>query len=168
MGRNVICAITKEKGNSDTFIKIGAKYYKSQEIYDKAQRQKNAYKQIVQYVCDTFLDYQAGQVFPTSLPQKIKELEFYDNEVILQALQEKEKDILYAISKKNFDSDYGKVLYIFAIIQNSINDVYKKWIREEKQDREMGSKVEETFNMDDIGSKQKGKDISNWLDGDEI
>ena len=44
MARSCKCAITGEVGTTDTFVKIGSKYYKSQEIYDADQRKKQTYK----------------------------------------------------------------------------------------------------------------------------
>ena len=40
MARMVRCSITNEVGNSSDFIKVGRKYYKNQEVYDKYKSNK--------------------------------------------------------------------------------------------------------------------------------
>ena len=71
MARPCKCAITGEKGTTDTFVKINGKYYKSQEIYDADQKSKAKRKELIDYVCREFLRYGNGQPFPTSLPISI-------------------------------------------------------------------------------------------------
>ena len=76
MARPCKCAITGEKGTTDTFVKINGKYYKSQEIYDTNQMKKAKRKELIDFVCREFLGYGNGQPFPTSLPKKLNELSF--------------------------------------------------------------------------------------------
>ena len=169
ISRPVKCAITGEQGTADTFIKIGTKYYKSQEIYDTVQRQKDLHKQIVNLICYELLDYQKGQKFPTLLTRKLKELDFYDNEVILKTVQNYKNDIIYWMNRKQIDSDTGKIYYIFAIINDHINDVYNQWKHDKKQIvKEEKSEIEVSTDIDikDLGTNKEGKDISEWLEDD--
>ena len=60
MTRSCKCHITGETGITDTFVKIGKYYYKSQEIYDAEQKQKETYKYLIDYNCYEFLGYGDG------------------------------------------------------------------------------------------------------------
>lgn len=169
MAYKVKCAVTGEKGTNDTFVKIKGKYYKSQEVYDNAQKQKDLYKEIKNIICYELLDYQTGQKFPTMLTKKLKELEFYDNEVILNTINNCKNDISYWMNRKNIESDTGKIYYIFAVMSSHINDEYRKWkresqrkIKEEKSEINIGHDI----SIENIGTNVKGKDISAWLEDD--
>lgn len=168
MARNVVCAVTKERGTTDTFVKIGTKYYKSQEIYDADIHRKNMRAKVIDYICDEFLNYQKGQVFPGLLIKKLKELEFYSYDVILQTLENKTQDIHYWLNKKNIDNDNGKIAYLFGIVKGCINEELKKNNRNMKRDILEGQSLIETENIENIGSLTKGKDISDWLGDDEL
>jgi hypothetical protein len=167
--RKVKCAITGEDGTNETFIKIGNKYYKSQEIYDEFQRKKILRQQIIDFICYNLLDYQKGQKFPSLITNKLKDLEFYDNEVILKAFQDYENDIVYWMNHKNFTSSAGKIGYMFAIVNNHINDIYDQWKRDKKQTiKEEKSEIQVNTDIviKDLGTNKKGKDISEWLEDD--
>jgi hypothetical protein len=167
MSRSVKCAITKEYGTNDTFIKIEGKYYKSQEIYDQDKHKRQSRLDLVDFICLKFLDYYNGQPFPQILTRKLKELEFYSNDVILETCKQKENDIQYAISTKHFTSEVQKVSYIFAIIKNNIADVNKQFQRYNKQERQNNqSELLEIETM--TGTTLAPKNISHFLDGDDI
>ncbi len=168
MPRKVKCHITGENGYSDTFVKIGKYYYKSQEIYNAEQKRKETYKTLINYICNEFLGYGDGQPFPTSLPKKIKELSFYDNEVILETFKKLHDDICYWLEHKQFETEYGKISYIFAMVRDKIADVNSDKIRREQQS-EHTKKIEiECGDISGIGNKSRGKDISSFLDEDEF
>jgi hypothetical protein len=170
MARTVKCAVTKEIGTSDTFIKIDGKYYKSQEVYDEDHKQKELWSEIIRYICEDLLKYQKGQVFPTLITKKLLELKYYDREVILETIKVKSNDILYQINQDGkFKDDTGKIFYIFAIIKNNINDIHKKWKYNQAQIRlSNNSNIE--GNINNIGKEnvQKGKDLTKWLEDDDI
>lgn len=168
MARSVVCAVTKKRGTSDTFVKIGTKYYKSQEIYDADCHQKNMRAKVIDYICDEFLNYQKGQVFPGLLIKKLKELDFYSYDVIMQTLENKTEDIHYWLNKKNIDSDNGKIAYLFGIVKGCINEELKKYNRNEKRNISEVRTSIEAEDVEKIGSFTKGKDISIWLGDDEI
>lgn len=168
MARKVKCAITGEYGTNETFIKIGTKYYKSQEIYDKDRRRKDLHKKIVDTILNEFLGYQQGQIPSSLLFKKLKELEFYDNEVILKTIEQQSDTIKYWMNNKEFKNDNGKIAYMFAIIKGSINDIYKEW----KREKDLEQKLHKTdynipINIDIEINKQDGKDLSKWLEDDE-
>lgn len=168
MARSCKCAITGEIGTTDTFVKIGSKYYKSQEIYDAELQRKAKRRELIDYICREFLGYGNGQPFPTSLPKKIKELEFYSDDIILETFKKCSPEINYQLEHKQFSSEYGKLSYIFAIVKNNIADVYTEVQRKQKQD-EISRKTEiECDNLSNVGTKTRGKDISSFLDDDEF
>jgi len=167
MARKVKCQITGEYGTSDTFYKASnGHYYKSKEIYEQDKKDKKYYSLIKDTICFEFLGYQKGQKFPTTLTKKLKELSFYPNEVIYKTIQDQKENIEYWILRKDFSSDYGKIAYIFAIITNNINDVYRNWKINQHQQIKQEQWQDEPIEI--IKSKQhKSIDISKWLDGDD-
>ena len=162
------CCVTGEQGTKEEFFRAEKKWFKSEDIYikDKARRQLRI--ELVDYICREFLDYSEGQPFPPILPRKLKELEYYDNAVILKTFKQKAKDIHQSFSIKQFDTDVQKVSYMFAIIKNSIADVQRqmKYAEKQEQQREI---IFDTDNIDgSIGSQKAAKDISCWLEGDAL
>ena len=76
------------------------------------------------------------------------------------------------MNTKSFSSDIHKISYIIAIIKNNINDVYREVQRTEKIIEKQQSKTKELDTINDevmmnIGSKQKAKDISDFLEDDD-
>lgn len=168
MGRKVKCHLTGEVGTSDQFVKIGSYYYKSRDIYDADQRRKQVYKELIDYICREFLGYGDGQPFPPILPKKIKELSFYSNEVILETFKECSNEIHYWLEHKQFSGEYNMISYMFAIVKSKIADVDKKEKRFEKLNNQTKKNVIESKDLSSIGTKERGKDISQFLDEDEL
>ena len=168
MARSCKCHITGETGTTDTFVKIGKYYYKNQEIYDAEQKRKETYKSLIDYICYEFLGYGDGQPFHTSLPKKIKELSFYDYETILETFQKCHDDICYWMEHKQFETEYGKLSYIFAMVKDKLSDVRSDRIRREKQSENTKKTEIECGDLSSIGTKHRGKDISSFLNDDEL
>jgi len=169
MARKVKCQVTQEYGMSDEFIKIDNKYYKSQQVYDQYKKNTEDYKLLINLICNDFLNYQKGQVFPTMLTKKIKELEFYPNEVIIKTVEKNYETLKYWMDNKEFSNDTGKISYLFAIIKGNINDIYKEWKRNNLTEQyEKKSIIDTEENIETLNTTQKGKDISNWLEDDEL
>lgn len=166
MSRKCKCQITGEIGTTDTFVKINGKYYKSQEVYDQHKTKVEQYKKIINLIAEDFLNYDKNQVFPTLLTKKLKELEFYPNEVILKTIEKNYDTIKYWMMTKDFNNDIGRISYIFAIIKNNINDVYKMWKKDSDQ-KLLENKVNNDFDFDIDNYKQKQKDLRKWLEEDE-
>lgn len=172
IGRKVRCRVTGEYGLSDEFVKIDGKYYKSQKVYDVWNKENEDRKRVIEIISFDFLGYRKGQVFPTILTKKLKELEFYGYDVIFKTIEKCRSSIEYSTSTKTFKNDVNKISYIMAIITNNINDVYKEHLREEKiaekQQNQTGNiDVIDEQSIMNIGSKQKAKDISSFLEDDE-
>ena len=168
MGRKCKCAVSGDIGNTGEFIKIGNKYYKSQEVYDKEQQRKENYRKLIDYICSTFLGYRDGQPFPPALPKLLKKLNYYDSEVIHEAFVQSEKDILYWLTHKQFSSQYSKMAYMFAIIENKVGDVDKQMRRKLTQERESKKRSEASVVFSEARSNIGGKDISQFLDSDDM
>lgn len=168
MARKCKCHITGEIGTTDTFVKIGNYYYKNQTVYDADQKEKQSYKRLVEYISYEFLGYGDGQPFPSSLPKLLKRFEYYDNDVILEAFKECAKDIHYWLDNKQFTSEYGKLSYMFKIVEGSIADINKRVLLRQKQERETKRVTVESDDLSSIGTKKRGKDISHFLDDDDL
>lgn len=167
-GRKCKCHITGEVGTTDTFIKIGRYYYKSQEIYDKEQKRVEDYKALVDYICREFMGYGDGQPFPPYLPKKLKELSYYDNEVILETFKQCHDTILYFLNTKVFANDSSKLSYMFAIVKNNIADVNTMFQHKKEQEVKARRISIEQVDLNELGTKQRGKDISSYLEDDEF
>ena len=156
-------------------MKIDGRYYKSREVYDQSRREIELRKKIVCAIHQDFLGYEPGQTFLTLVPRKLKELSFYPGEVILKALESIKRDALYHLGQDGkFSGDYGKVCYLFAMLNNTVNDVYRIWKQEEKlrsQQRERdASFVSDVDSLDTVGANaaRPVRDISGVLEDDEI
>lgn len=167
MARQCKCQVTGEKGTTDTFYKAdNGKYYKSKEVYDIWNKENEDRKNVIERFAVDFLDYKPGQVFPTVLTKKLKELEFYGYNVINRTIDKAYNSIQYAIQHKEFKSDVGKISYIFAIIKNNINDVYKQVVQEEKRS-ETVCEIDNEVDIDNIQTNHKEKNIKKWLEDDD-
>lgn len=170
MARQCKCQVTGEKGTTDVFYKAdNGKYYKSKEVYDIWNKENENRKKVIEKFAIDFLDYEPGQVFPTVLTKKLKELEFYGYDVINRTIDKAYNSIQYSIQHKEFKNDIGKISYIFAIIKNNINDVYKQVLREEKIKEKQKTQTDHFESISEselmnIGSKRKAKDISEFLE----
>lgn len=169
MAKKCKCHITNEWGTTDQFIKIGKYYYKNQYVYDENKRLKEERANLIDYICRTFLKYGEGQPFPTSLPKKLNDLSYYDNAVILEAFKTCKDDILYWLEHKQFNNEYGKIAYMFAIIGNRIADVNKEYVRQERIKNEQAENI--AYFTDPLlttGTNKSGKDLSQFLGGDDL
>ncbi|MFF3145806.1 hypothetical protein ACFVRU_29830 [Streptomyces sp. NPDC057927] len=182
MARQVKCQLCGNKGYNTTFYCVEVndknKYYCNEEELISYKKQKDSYNELIEYVSDEIIGYEKGQKFPTSLVRRIAELhKFYSYEVIKYAFQYKKDDIIYYTKTKDFKSEYNMISYIMAIVEGSINDVYKAWKR--KQEQELKAKmVMNTVDVDlysevngDVESKRKvvnSKNISSFLDESDM
>lgn len=169
MARQCKCQITAETGTTDTFYKAdNGKYYKSKEVYDIWNKENENRKKVIEKFAIDFLDYKPGQVFPTVLTKKLKELEFYGYDVINKTIEKTYNSIQYAIRHKEFINDVGKISYIFGIIKNNINDVYKQTVQQEREKKnETVCEIDNEVDIDNIQTKHKEKNIKKWLEDDD-
>lgn len=169
MSRKVKCFITGEEGTSDTFVKIGSHYYKSQAVYDEYRHEADTRKTIVNIIANDFLGYQSGQKFPAYIQKKLNEFGYYSNDIILATIEKHYDNIKYYMENKQFKNDTGKIAYIFAIISNNINDVNKEYQWKKKTEQQEHKTEMISLPETDISSAPvKAKDISSWLEEDDI
>ncbi|MEY8366563.1 hypothetical protein AALA22_13070 [Anaerovoracaceae bacterium 41-7] len=168
MARSVKCHITGESGTSDIFVKIGRYYYKSKEIYDNHLKEKETRDKIVEFVMVNFIHYENNQPFPTFVYKKIKELDFYSNEVILETLKSLQKSLNWAMKNKDFSTEQQRINYIFAAVKNHINTVNKEVKAKKAQKTRIEAMEIEPEMFDNMSvqrtPKQKVKNISRLLD----
>ena len=107
---------------------------------------------------------------PTVVFRRLKELEFYSDEIIQMTLDEKRTAIQWAITNKNFSDDTAKANYLMAIVRNNIAAVYRR----EKDKTEKTVKEESRPDLDtmvdlsNVGAAHKGNDVSDLLGGDDL
>lgn len=170
VSRKCKCQLTGEYGTTDTFYKAeDGKYYKTKELYEARKKEKEDRKAVIERFAVDFLDYKTGQVFPSVLTKKLKELEFYGYDVINCTIDKCYEAIQYSLRTKSFNSDVNKIAYIFAIIKNNINDVYREVQREENKQKAF-AETDTPFNDVDIENIQvqhEEKDIKKWLEEDD-
>lgn len=167
----VKCRITGEYGTPDTFVKIGNAYYKSQEIYDAAEREKEYRKKATEIILNDFLHYEAGRPYPAVLNKKYNELsKFYSNEVIYKTIASLRKDLSWRMSRMEFKNEYSALAYVFAAIKNHIGDIYtkeKKAKQVKEVPKEDSQMINEIFNDSLVVKNQptytQTRDISNFL-----
>lgn len=163
-GRRVKCYATGEYGTDLTFVKIGDHYYKDKETFEKYTR-NNHYRTLTYEVLSDFLGYQKGQIFPGVVHRRLKKLEFYGFECIYQTIVVNRSSIEWALRTKDFKNDISALAYIFAIIDNNINDVYKKMRSQNKKTAlPESTDYAKSVNLADIGTSKKGRDISEFLE----
>jgi hypothetical protein len=188
----VKCMATGVQGPRDQFYKApNNRYFQSEAVYqawlagrrkEKAKKNKpkpqkkpgrttESYKKL----CDTIAnligyDPDGGQPMPTIVFRRLKELDFYSDEIIQETFDEKASYIRWVFRTKEFQNDAGKVSYMMAIIQNSIAEVYRR----EKEKTEKSVKEQSRSDLDamvdlsSIGVVHKGNDVSSLLGGDDL
>lgn len=166
MARKVKCAITGKYGTSDEFIKIDGKYYSSYEIYAEHVKSAEYWKKLVNILACDILGYESGQSFPTLLTKRLKDLSFYDNEIIYRTVLYSEDAIKYSMKMKNFANDHARISYIMAILKSNINTVFKQVIEERKELKKQPSQT--NIDIDGMNENknpiQKTKDISRFIE----
>lgn len=167
MGRPCKCHITGVEGNTDTFVKIGRFYYQSQAVYNQYRHEIDTRNAIVSKIAYDFLGYQTGQKFPSYIQKKLNELNFYSYDVILKTVEKMQDNILYYMNNKEFKNESGKISYIFAIISNNINDVNKSYQWNKKcEQQEHNTEIIDI--PESVPASSNVRDITSWLDGDDI
>lgn len=129
MARTVKCCICKKEIKKDDaymFIytsqsgKEYRKYACSLEEIENDKREKELYREI-QYLTDDILGYKCVN---NCKNKKIKELQEagYTNEQIFRCFKEYKDEIIKYLQLSGIDKEYNKIVYIFTIIGNKIED----------------------------------------------
>lgn len=178
MSRRVKCCISGAQGTSDTFFRApNGRYYQNETLYQETQRNAQTHKQIIETLLDA-MQYQPGMVFPTSLPRRLKEFEFYGAAVLLETVRRCAPTIREAVQTHYFATEYQKISYVIAILKNKINDVYQDCLRREKAQAAADAAAKQSVcwdedNFEDVCAAQQHnkaskRDISRWIGGDEV
>lgn len=143
------------------------KYYSSKAAYEKMARNAEYRAKCIDAMY-SLLEYQSFMKLPTYFYKRLKECEGYGYDVVYKCILNKAKDIQWAIKNKDFNSEIGKMMYIWAILNNHMNDALKEVAadRRAEEKRSKISAVEESVNVDlDIDNgKQSTVDISKFLE----
>lgn len=153
--------------DTSAFKAPNKKYYSSELAYKKMV--KNAeYRAKCVDAMYAVLEYQSFMKLPTYFYKRLKECEGYGYDVVYRCILNKSKDIQWAIRNKDFNSEVGKMMYIWAILDNSMNDALKEIVAERraKEKKEKTTAVEQSVNVDlDINTKKQHiVDISRFLE----
>jgi hypothetical protein len=121
--------------------------------------EKRQWDELYQYVKKEIMQYDKNQSLPNSIVLRLKGLTTgklmenrsqenkanYTYEIVLYTFKICKQSILNAIATKEFNSEMSKFIYIAAIIENNINDVYTRVSNAKKSK----SKTE-SINVDNI------------------
>ena len=149
--------IAKDDIQIEKVGKVNRKFHKNNNCYkkfDDIRKQKELEKEIrdkenkewddlYQYVKKEILGYEECQnlsPFQIRILKQLRNGEYivrnkqmvnkgYSYKVILFTFKFKKRDILAAIQGKTFNDEKHKFNYIMVIVNNSINDIYKRYLR---------------------------------------
>ena len=148
--RKVKLQDTGEYGASNTAYQApNKKYYSSKAAYEKMAANATYRAKCIDAIY-TILEYKTFMKLPTYFYKRLRECEGYGYDVVYRCMLDKAKDIRWAINNKDFNSEIGKMMYIWAILDNHMNDALKE-VTAERRERERKSKnttVEQSVNVD--------------------
>lgn len=166
--RKVKLQDTGEYGTDTSAFKAPNKKYYSSELAYKKMVKNAEYRAKCIDAMYAVLEYQSFMKLPTYFYKRLKECEGYGYDVVYKCILNKSKDIQWAIRNKDFNSEVGKMMYIWAILDNSMNDALKEIVAERraKEKKEKTTVVEQSVNVDlDISTKKQHiVDISRFLE----
>lgn len=166
--RKVKLQDTGEYSTNDVAYKgSNGKYYSSEAAYKKIETNTEYRKRCIEGMY-ALLDYQDYMKIPTYFYKRLKECEGYGYDVVFRCMKMKARDIQWALANKDFDSEIGKMMYIWAILDNGMNDALKAVVAERREEERKlkNTKVEESVNVDlDITDvEQHTVNISKFLE----
>ena len=143
------------------------KYYSSKAAYEKMVLNAEYRAKCIDYMYE-ILEYKTFMKIPTYFYKRLKECEDYGYDVVYRCMKNKTRDIQWAIKNKEFNSEIGKFMYIWAILNNSMNDALKEVVAERREEERKikDTKYDESMNVDlNIpDKKQHTVDISKFLE----
>ena len=166
--RKVKLQDTGEYSTSDVAYKApNKKYYSNEAAYKKMQINAE-YRQKCINAMYELLEYKDFMKIPTYFYKRLKECEGYGYDVVFRCMQMKASSIQWALHNKEFNTEVGKMMYIWAILNNSMNDALKEVVAERREEERKlkNNTTEESVNVDlDITTvKQKTVNISRFLE----
>lgn len=154
-------AFKVEKMNSSG--KMSAKYYSSEEAYNKIVENKKYKEQCIDLFYE-ILEYKSFMKIPTFFYKKLSEWEPYGYKVVLTCIEDNVDSLRWAIANKEFSQESGKIMYMCAIVENHMNDALKK-VNMEKKIQEKRS-VEITIDDVSVGNNRSSNSNAVNLLGD--
>ena len=137
--------------------------------------EKKQWDELYQYVKKEILQYDDNQSIPSNLILRLKGLSTgklienksienkakYSYEIILYTFKLCKANILSAIKTKDFKNEMSKFIYISAIVENNINDVYLRVTNAKKSQEKTESMDVENLRHDGAEYQNKSEDITN-------
>lgn len=188
----VKCMATGERGPRDEYYKApNGRYFKSESIYEawmagrrKERARKNSmphyekpgrtpesYKKLCSTIANLIgYDPEGGQPMPTVVFRRLKELDYYSDEVIQKTLNAEADNIRWAMTNKSFDNDIGRASYLMAIVRNNIAEVdrHEKNKKETVRKEENNPDIDTMVDLENIGAVHTNRDVSSLLGGDDL
>lgn len=149
MARKVKLQDTQEYGMSDTaFRGDDGKYYSTESAYIKFAKNKEYRQKCIDAMFDV-MGYKEKMLLPTLFYKKLQDFEGVGYEALYYTFKSQHDSIQWALKNKQFNSETSKVMYIVAILNNSVMDEYKKLQREEYRSAK-NQKIAEAYEGDVI------------------
>ena len=161
------CICKKDLKKEDAYIftytsKNGKEYRKyacSLEEIENDKRDKELYREI-QYLTDEILGH---TIVNNTRNKKIKELKEagYTNEQIFRCFKEYKDEIIKYLQLSGIDKEYNKIVYMFTIIGNKIEDFSKEdervnqWEQYKQTEEEVEVEVEDIEVPTDMKVKKR-------------
>lgn len=145
------------------------------------KEEKQQWDDLYQYVKKEIMMYDTNQSLPSRMVLRLKGMTKgkhienrstpdnadYTYEIILYTFKINKSNILNAVSNKTFNDEMSKFIYIAAIVENNINDVYMRL-----QNAKKSKEKTETINVDNINydgaeyiRKTEDSKITNKMNG---
>lgn len=135
-----------------------------------SEEEKKQWKELFSYVEKEILNYDDNQKLQKNAVLRIKGLEngkvFANNStkdngnyspvVIMNTFKACKQKIMYAIDNKNFENEDRTLAYICAIVRGSLNDVYNRMKRVEKEKKSI-DKIDTSIISNDIKAEYSKK-----------
>lgn len=171
MVRKCKCQICKKQLNTDIAYKIIKNnknlYYCSKEEYDNNIKEQEIKRSCLDYIAQCM---RLKFCTPFVLKEINKLINYYDYPVIKRTFKDNIKSIDWFLDNNENNSEFGKVRYIFTIIQNNINKSAKDYKEEQEKMKSLFKKendidIELINKLDNKNNKINNiHDISNFLD----
>ena len=173
MSRKVKCKICKKQLTTDTSFKVVRngknEYYCSEEEYNELLKEKEDRNKCLELIASVFnIEY--------CPPMVVKELnnisKHYDYKTIIDTLNDKEVKSTIEWFLDNNGFNFGTVRYVFTIIENNIDKIFKQRKKELEQiEKMLNGSAKNTIDIDimnDIEENETDKkkdivDISDFL-----
>ena len=113
------------------------------------------------------LGYEKGNQIPRVAYQRLEEFRYTCGfQAFYDVMREQSDVITKAISKKEFKNDSGKILYVFAIIKNSLGSRDTTYEDSNKKTSEFDG-IPKDYDAERTVTRRKARDISMFLDDEE-